>query len=127
MEFLSTWISTFTSCTTIFSSGSFLQSEPERALVNSEGPWDLLNSTDVLDCATLLIFSVEDLTNATEFVLRTKKDIIVVLLLPNVSSDYLDKDWNSYQTHFDIHILAKKDNDKGVEGNKGCNKELSMF
>ncbi len=110
MTTLLTWIHTVTSCTTIFTSGSpsFLLSEPQRAMVNSEIPWDFLNSPDVIpDCAILLIDDYVHLSNATNLVLKTRKEITVVLVLDDkMSSNYADIHWNVYQSDFDIHILA---------------------
>ncbi len=123
MVTLSTWISALTSCTTIFSSTTspfltnLVQQNLERALVIFEVPWEPLSMTDVKDCATLLIHNEADLKNASESVLRSRKDINIVLSLSNTSSLYSNRNWSSYQTHFDIHILAKKLNGD-IEGTK---------
>ncbi len=111
MASLSTWISALTSCTTIFSSGSLslLHPEPQKAVVNSEIPWIFLSMPDatIPDCTTLLIHNYEDLNNATDLVLKTRREITFVLVLDdNILSNSSEFDWNSYQTYFDIHIIA---------------------
>ncbi len=64
--------------------------------------------TDVKDCATLLVHSESDLKKASESVLRSRRDVNVVLSLSNMSSHYANNNWDSYQTYFNIYILAKK-------------------